>query len=350
MKLAFVGDIMLGDSTSTVGIGVHSRYPGLLVVHAMNELRDAMQGTALRLGNLECVLTESGLGSNRQARDQMRALPAVARALRDLGFNALSVANNHAMQHGRRAFDETVGHLHDAGIRPVGLRGSKPWTAQPEILELEGRRIGILGYCLRPRQYDYDVPPFAEGDTDAICMDVARLRPSCDRVVVCLHWGDEFVSEPSEADVLSARRIIGSGADVVVGHHPHVTQPVVADDAGVVAYSLGNAISDMLWMDDLRRGQCLIVDADSPRNTRLLSLWTTDNYRVSVSGEEAFLTSHPAGLSETEYENRVRSGLSKQRRHLYAYTLRHLHTLPLPVAASMILTTARNKVLSAFGH
>ena len=75
-----------------------------------------------------------------------------------------------------------------------------------------------------------------------------------DVVVVSLHWGEEFVDQPSMQEVELGHAVIDAGATAVLGHHRHVVRPVERYRHGVIAYSLGNLIGDMVWYTAFRRG------------------------------------------------------------------------------------------------
>jgi poly-gamma-glutamate synthesis protein (capsule biosynthesis protein) len=342
-----VGDLMLGDSAICVGYGFHSSYPRD-AAPAFTAVADRLRRGEVVIGNLECLLTERGLGATRLQADQMRGDPTYAHSLRAAGFNVISVANNHAMQHGIAAFDETVEHLKAAGISCVGLKGEREWCSKPVIVVTrQGLRVGILGYCWRPRQYELGTPPYAEGDADAVARDVQRLRGDADVVVVSLHWGEEFLDQPSAGEVAAARRIIDAGASLIIGHHPHVLRPVECYRNGVICYSLGNFVTDMLWQDALRTGGMLEWDiARGISSPPLLSTVKVDrSYRPVIDSTVAVNASHRAiGLPEAVYTTNVALSVRMQQRAAYAYALRNVARYRPEVLATMVGTTVRNKL------
>src|SRR5690349_12917072 len=229
IRVAAVGDLQLGDSPVSVGFGLTSRYRSRGLDGVLSPLRPLFDGADLVFGNLECPLSTAGLDATSWRSAQLRGEPSFAGALARAGFTVLNVANNHAVQHGSDAFRETVDLLTGAGIQCCGVRGEGSWCSQPAILPMPGstgRRLGVLGYCLRPRQYGTQEPPFAEGTGAEILGDVVRLKASVDAVVVSLHWGEEFVSQPSRAEVALGHAVIEAGAALIIGHHPHVLRPV----------------------------------------------------------------------------------------------------------------------------
>lgn len=343
--LVAVGDLMLGDSSICVGFGVHSRRPGERVAELLDALRPRLVADVV-FGNLECLLTEHGAGATRWKRDQMRADPSCARALREAGFTVLSVANNHATQHGAAAFDETVAHLRAAGVAVAGLRGDGAWCATPVVVPTSGgRRVGLLGYCWRPRQYGRATPPFAEGTPDEVARDVERLRAEVDEVVVSLHWGEEFVSLPSRDEVAQADRLVEAGAALVLGHHPHVARPVVRRARAAVAYSLGNCVTDMIWHDPLRHGLLLEATLEGGvRDVRAWPLHVEADFAPRVGAEPTPVSEGVSPLGGDAYGRAVHVTVGAQRLAAYRYALANAWRFPPAVLAELVTTTLRNKL------
>ena len=337
--LVALGDLMLGDSATTVGFGTRSRYPGLELRVVFAQISQLVSGAGLVIGNLESPLAEAGLGRTRLSRDQMRGDREYARVLREVGFNAIGVANNHAMQHGRSAFEDTVSAL------SVGIRGSGEWSSQPVVIPVDGiGNVGILGYCWRPRQYSRGEPAYAEGDPASALADIGRLRPKVKKLVVSLHWGDEFLEEPSELDRQFAVDAVAAGVDVLIGHHPHVVRPVERFAGAVVAYSLGNAVSDMLWMEQLRVGAALQVDLNTG-NAAVARLRVDESYVTRVeSGWTEIGDTRVRGLPELTYRQEVAKSLRAQRIAAYGYAARNARQYPLRVASELLATTLYNKI------
>jgi poly-gamma-glutamate synthesis protein (capsule biosynthesis protein) len=345
-----VGDVMLGDSAICVGFGFRSRCEsGERLAAVLDQIRSRLVAD-LVIGNLETPLSESTTSATSRGSRQMRGLPSYARALADSGFTHLSVANNHALQHGVAAFEETLFHLDDAGIRPLGLRGSDGWCCTPVRENIHGRSIGLLAYCRRPRQYGVGESPFAEGSVDEICGDVQRLAGEVQHVVVSMHWGEEFVRVPARAEVVLGRHVLDAGATMLLGHHPHVARPVeLTNDRRVIAYSLGNFAADMLWQKALREGLLLrgTLSKDGIQDLQVERLIIDDNYAPRAN--QTALPSSPETVDEcaldvSDYARAVALGLSAQRRAAYAYVLRNVLHFSPTVLAELVTTTVRNKL------
>ena len=122
----------------------------------------------------------------------------------------------------------------------------------PVSITVAGVGLTFLGYSLRPRQYFTEEPLYAEGREDGILSDVRAARGESDVVIVSLHWGEEFIDRPSPDDVRLAHAIVDGGADLIIGHHPHVLRGVERRGRGWIVYSLGNFVCDMHWEEPLR--------------------------------------------------------------------------------------------------
>jgi len=193
------------------------------------------------------------------------APPALLDALKASGIKIVSFANNHAMDQGWAGFAETREHLTEKGLLFAGTGDTKEKSWQPVFTDARGIRVGWLGMTRwlnggRNPEKD-DVPhvnffPYSGepgGETGAneaqVLEAVKQARAQCDFLVVSIHWGVEYAPAPRPEDVELAHRMLDAGAGVIVGHHPHVLQPVEhyqTQDGrnAVIFYSLGNFLSN----------------------------------------------------------------------------------------------------------
>jgi poly-gamma-glutamate synthesis protein (capsule biosynthesis protein) len=183
---------------------------------------------------------------------------AAAAALRDAGVDVVSVSNNHAFDQGRPGFEETLRRLDAVGLRYVGA-GPAGRAAGPVRIDAGGLALAFLGYGYGFNQDGNACPPPRPGagpclqasvlDRERALEDVRAAARDADAVVVSLHWGVEYAQQPRDEDVAYAHRLADAGALVVLGHHPHVLQPVelyrrTDGRVAVIAYSLGNFVSN----------------------------------------------------------------------------------------------------------
>jgi poly-gamma-glutamate synthesis protein (capsule biosynthesis protein) len=233
ITLVAVGDVMLGRYVNQkYGSGIKLGEIGKL-------LRDA----DIAFGNLEaCVGDGSGA---YQAKKILLSVPAKSGTrLREMGFKVLSIANNHCADFGPDAITRTQKILAENGMGSFGAGVNEVEARKPHILAVGGLRIGFLGYDAdSARGSGQLVAPL---ELAVIADDLAALRPKVDFVIVSFHWGKEYSEHPGIEQEKIAHRTIDLGADLVLGHHPHVLQRIESYKGKLIAYSLGNFIFDQL--------------------------------------------------------------------------------------------------------
>jgi poly-gamma-glutamate synthesis protein (capsule biosynthesis protein) len=174
------------------------------------------------------------------------APPQLLPALRRAGVSVVSLANNHALDHGPKAMLDTIGLARAASLTVVGAGPDAAAAYAPAVLVRNGRRVAFVGLSrVVPPGWaaTADRPGVASAYDEGAA--VAAVRAAADRadvVVVLIHWGTELARCPGD----DLRRLAGvfhdAGATVVAGHHPHVLQGVDARADAVTAYSLGNVV------------------------------------------------------------------------------------------------------------
>lgn len=347
-RIAAVGDLQLGDSPTCVGFGFASRYGPDALLGVLREVTPSLAGADLVFGNLETPLSVRGRRAGSLSSLQLRGDPRYADALRTAGFTVLNVANNHAVQHGGDVFQDTVDAVQRAGMAVCGVRGTEPWACAPVAILSAGRRIGVLGYCLRPRQYGNETPPYAEGTAEAMRGDIARLRAESDAVIVSLHWGEEFVPVPSTDEARLARSLVDAGASVILGHHPHVARPVEAYGDSVIAYSLGNLVGDMVWYAPFRAGAILQVSLEEAavRDATIRGTSLRSDYRPRLSGirTSPIPSAELPVLEAGPYARAIRDTWRRQRVAAYWYTFSRPWRFPPRILAQLVVGTLRNKL------
>lgn len=190
---------------------------------------------------------------------------ALLDGLKANGIKIVSFANNHVMDQGWPGFTETREHLREEGLLFAGSGDTVQQQWQPVITEANGIKVGWLGMTRwlngnrnpeNPDQPHVNFFPYpgesggAPGADEAQVLDAVKAaRAQCDFLVVSIHWGIEYATAPRPEDVDMAHKMLEAGASVVVGHHPHVLQPVETYKTqdgrnAVIFYSLGNFLSN----------------------------------------------------------------------------------------------------------
>lgn len=224
-------------------------------------LRDA----DIAVCNLECPLAS---GRPAAAKPIIFGGPAEGASwLREAGFDAVSLANNHALDQGRDGLMRTMAGLDRAGVAWFGAGTNQAEASRPRIIRCRSKRVALLGFTVFPDEgvfFNPSAPGTARADPTAIRRAVRLARDLGDLVIVSFHWGNEFQNLTSDAQRRIGRLAVDSGADIVVGHHPHVIQGAEVYRGGLIAYSVGNFV-----FDQHRRGanHALLLRATFHRRT-----------------------------------------------------------------------------------
>jgi hypothetical protein len=299
VDLAAVGDILMHQDVKASA----SAAPGGLQ-DLWSEVAPELKKADIAFANLETPIAPT---VGRPGRPMVFNAPAdLPAALKASGFTILSTANNHAYDQGPKGLQETLDRLKAAGLTAIGSGTDKAQADTLRILEVKGLRIAFLAFTdvfnmnLNAR---VDKPWVRSMDPAEAARAVREARTQADAVVVSVHWGAEYVHTPLARQRAVAKALTEAGADLVLGHHPHVLQPVeVMESEGhrtVVAFSLGNFVSnqDRMYRADLfpvaggdsRDGvlfRCRFVAMKRPDGTRSVRvenvlcepLWTRNNW------------------------------------------------------------------------
>jgi poly-gamma-glutamate synthesis protein (capsule biosynthesis protein) len=238
-----------------------------------------LRAADLRIGNLEQCLFTRGAPQDKLAT--IRGAPALAREVKSLGLDVVGVANNHACDYGEMAFLDTLAACTEAGLTVVGGGHTLAAAVEPVTFTSGGRSVAVLAFSatlppgaaagvekpgVAPVRVTtrYEVDPIFTmeqpgtsprvrtqvlvGDVQLLVSAVARARAAADRVVVLLHWGvPPYWHPPFDGELVEYQRplaheVAAAGADVILGHHPHVVHGIEVVGACAVCYSLGNFI------------------------------------------------------------------------------------------------------------
>ncbi len=239
VTLRAVGDIVLGSDWPVAS------YPPEFEQSVLARLKPLLDGADIKFGNLEGVLSTYDVSKKKPRAGAVYAFrmpPRFARTLREAGFDLLNVANNHSFDFGQQGYDDTIAHLADAGILPIG---EKDMVAIQQVKDV---RLAWIGFSYLDRNNDMH-------DENALAELVERARRAADLVIVSVHAGAEGsealrVGEGEEiflgerrGDVVSfARHAVDLGADLVLAHGPHVLRGMECYRGKLIAYSLGNFV------------------------------------------------------------------------------------------------------------
>lgn len=234
--IVITGDILLAGRAERLIEGQGPAAP-------FAEVSAALREADLAIGNLECSLSTRGKRADKKYT--FRADPKTAAALSEAGFDVMTLANNHSVDYGPEALTETLQTLGEAGMAVVGA-GEDAERARRPVIVARGEppvRIAVLAFSnMEPVSFyaGGDRPGTNPAQPDAIRESVSTARRQADVVIALFHWGDEHSTSPTARQRELAYLAADAGADLVVGHHPHVLQGFERRGRALIAYSLGN--------------------------------------------------------------------------------------------------------------
>ncbi len=263
--LAFAGDVMFSDEYLK-----EYDQSGISAIADENMLSH-MQNADLFILNEEFPFSRRG-EPMADKQFTFRTDPKYVSILKELGTDIVTLANNHALDYGRTAFEDTLETLDQAGIQRIGGGYSISEAVAPAVCTVQGQRFAIFGATRVSPSADWYAGESQSGlfqtyDPAKLNAAIQEAGKSCDHVIVFVHWGIEKNETPEEYQRSLARGYIDAGADLVVGCHPHVLQGFEYYKGVPIIYSLGN------YLFDNRTGQTVLLEASfSDENPPTVSL------------------------------------------------------------------------------
>ncbi len=170
----------------------------------------------------------------------------IGEAMLDAGFNLISLANNHTLDRGERAITHSLAYWASKDVMVAGSYPSEKDRQELNIKTKNNISYTLLAYTTLtngikvPIGKEYYVNVY---DKKKVKADILRVRDKVDILMVSMHWGNEYVHTPSPEQEEMAEYLSSLGVDIIIGHHPHVIEPIKIINNTVVIYSLGNFIS-----------------------------------------------------------------------------------------------------------
>jgi poly-gamma-glutamate synthesis protein (capsule biosynthesis protein) len=248
LKLLFIGDIMGHDTQ--IAAALDATTGSYDYTSVFRYISPVIEGHDMAIANLEVTLA----GPPYKGYPQFSSPAALASAAKGAGINFMVTANNHSVDRGLDGIRKTIFRLDSLGIPHTGtyLSMEDRDSLVPAIINEKGYRIALLNYTYGTNGIRVPSPAVVDLiDKELMADDLTRARASgIDGIVVFIHWGTEYDTLPGKNQTELAAWLMENGADLVIGSHPHVLQPMLLDksdgDAGdkLVVYSLGNFISN----------------------------------------------------------------------------------------------------------
>lgn len=261
-------------------------------------------GSDLCIANLESPLLPEYLEPHNK---KFAGCEKFASYMKKTGLHVVSVANNHTLEYGEAAFGSTCDILQKNGISVIGRNcqvGGNIFAYKKNDVSVSVAAFNSIHDIPNPNSY-------TELTEEGILTAVKSMEGSDFKIVV-FHWGNEYVNIPSYEQIQLAKRLIDSGVDVIIGHHPHVIQPIMYYKSGIVLFSLGNFLFDMTYKRNVRTGMAahlLLKKGEKPKCS-LEGIWIKKDFTPAAIPRSEFdkiyskhqkLFDRYAALSEADY-------------------------------------------------
>lgn len=249
--LRIVGDCNFTDGFFDTGFGV-----GSSIASGKNPFAKLEKNSEdYWIGNFECVCADCSNLEGTHA-NQFRIAPENMLSVNHLDF--YGVANNHVMQHGAEAYHQMVKYIESTGSLYAGTK-EKPTT----VFEHQGKKVAVTVFNQRPENFTKPPLSWAMPEYEDLKKELSRYD-ECDYRIVYVHWGVEFINYPYNDQKQFAHFLVDSGADIVIGMHPHVMQGFEVYKDKHIFYSLGNCVFNMPW-EPTKYSLMVNVDLESNR-------------------------------------------------------------------------------------
>ncbi|MGE7272902.1 CapA family protein [Brevibacillus panacihumi] len=297
VTIAAVGDILMWKSQIAA-----AQIPGtrqFSFAEQFAPVAGLLQRADFTIGNLETTFSGPKqpyqIGSFRAGYPRFNCPDELARDLKHAGFQLLTTANNHCLDGGPLGLGRTLDVLDRYQLDHTGTYRNKLEAQLPYIKLVKGIRIGVLAYTYGTNKQK--IPANAPWMVNLLHparmeADIVKLRPLVDILIVSLHFGIEFRYTPTLRQRILVQALLDRGADIVLGAHPHVLQPVVTPmirqknnqhRKTVVAYSLGNFSSEPMLK--IQQSQCgailfLTIEKEENRQAELTQISVVPTYTL----------------------------------------------------------------------
>jgi len=222
LTILTVGDINLGRKTGQEIFSGNLDFPFV-------NIKEFLQDADITFGNLESQLRKTSIFQDPQNEYRFCGPLEGAQALKDAGFDILSVANNHMWDYGQKGLNSTLAALKSQELYPVGASEIPGKQYEPVVLEKNGWKI--VFFALTDFINGYERAGAADyiahtSNLNPLLNEIGKIKNNSDLVIVSFHNGSEYSLKPIQRSIKTAHKLIDAGADIVIGHHPHVVQPI----------------------------------------------------------------------------------------------------------------------------
>jgi len=285
VKLLFFGDMMLGRH-------VEEKIEQHGIDYIFQKIASGTENIFfdnydLISANLEGAVTNEGNHYAPIMEYDFAFSPPVIKELKRFNFSSFNIANNHLADQGERGIIETRKNLVNLGYFYIGCQDGMIAACSASTTVIKGKKIGLAGFSM----------VYSKLDEDRLATTVSELASSTDLVMVNIHWGIEYEHFYNPLQKKTAHSLIDSGADIIIGHHPHVVQGIEIYQGRPIFYSLGNFIFDQYFSAETQEGLALGIEI------------TQNNYEINLLPFKSKL-SQVEWMNEKENERFINNFIS----------------------------------------
>lgn len=306
ITLVMVGDMLMHTPVTESGLQEDGSYD---YSHLFTYTKDLIEEADLALVNQEVILGGTQLGLS--GYPSFNAPYELGDALVETGFDVVLHATNHTLDKGVKGVENCLDFWEEEHpeIAVLGIQRSAEERDEIYVYEQEGIRIAILNYTYGTNGIPVpeDMPWLIDMlDEEQIAQDIARAKEEADFVIVCPHWGTEYVHEASKSQKSWARFFLECGADLCIGTHPHVIEPVEwlegeNGDKMLVYYSLGNYVNSTSGQgegvaDRMLGAMATVTIAKDDQGEVYVKEYGTEPLVTYVSADEREISTYPLEL------------------------------------------------------
>ena len=254
ITIGLLGDVMLGRM---VAVALERQSPETLWAPELRELTGSLD---LVICNLECCISSRGRPTQLiEGKPFFFRAPATGvDALNAMNIRAVGLANNHALDFGEQALEDTLELLGAAGIATAGAGFGRDAAREAAVVSVGALHVGLIAvsdhpveYAAAPGRWGVALARMRDGPPEWLLEQIAALRERCDLVIAFPHWGPNMTTRPARWQQQAAGDLHAAGADLVAGHSAHVFHGV-AWNGGPTLFDLGDVLDDYMVDPQLR--------------------------------------------------------------------------------------------------
>jgi gamma-polyglutamate biosynthesis protein CapA len=275
IKLLFVGDIMMTRSVERKINDLNKKF-----IFPFLNILNYLKSFDYVIANLEGPISDKGIKVGSIYSFRMK--PEVSEALSKANINIVNLANNHIFDYSKIAFEDNLKNLEKNNIKYFGN------SYEPLIIEKEGIKIGFLGFSDFLKYLEVKENKIGVAVVNSNLSEIIKkAKEKVDILIVSFHWGEEYKKIANERQRKIAKIAIDSGADLIIGHHPHVIQNIEKYKDKFIFYSLGNFIFDQNFSKETMIGGGVEVHIKNKRieNIYFRKFYLNNNFQIENMSE-----------------------------------------------------------------